>query len=288
MEKFLISASFNLLANTTQDQSEYIRRGLEFYRDHGFDAAEIDVNVLDLSGDGWRSQVEDAIVASQELGVRFTGAHLPFVGGGGMKDAAFMEAFDRRMHASIDAMARLGVSYAVLHPNGATVSAKDFNRRAQYDTVMSHLSPYVEHAMRVGLPVVLENMRIKPAPRYSHRYCQEPDELCEVADALGIGVCWDFGHANISGLRQSEALAYVGGRLRAVHVNDNTGIDDDHTAPFSGTVDWKDAMHGLKLAGYKGTFNYEVKTVNIPAAMRPAFADYLFAAAHELISYIED
>ena len=52
-------------------------------------------------------------------------------------------------------------------------------------------------------------------------------------------------------------------------------------------VDWKDAMHGLQLAGYEGTFNYEMSTKHLPASVRDSFADYLVAAARELMTYIE-
>ena len=144
-----------------------------------------------------------------------------------------------------------------------------------------------EYAEKVGVNVVIENMRVINGARLSHRYCQQPDELCEIADALGIGVCWDFGHANISGIKQSEGLSYVGKRLKVIHVNDNTGIDDDHVPPFIGNVDWSDAMHGLALAEFDGLFNFELSTSRIPENARPAFAKYLLEAANELMTYIE-
>ena len=189
------------------------------------------------------------------------------------------------MFASIDAAALLGVDYAVMHPNVSTVPLKQFNRRESYDRVMSHLSPFVEYANKVGLKVVVENMRVISGHMLSHRYCQTPDELCEVADALGIGVCWDFGHANISGVKQSEGLEYVGKRLKVIHVNDNAGVDDEHIPPFTGNVDWHDAMRGLELAGFDGLFNYEITMKNIPASVRKSFAAYLIEAADEIMSY---
>jgi sugar phosphate isomerase/epimerase len=72
-----------------------------------------------------------------------------------------------------------------------------------------------------------------------------------------------------------------------IHVNDNAAIDDEHIPPFTGTVDWKDAMHGLALAEFDGLLNFEISTKNVPASLRPAFASYLRSAADELMSYIE-
>ena len=287
MSKLTVSSTFNLFYSGSEDRSERIRDGLKFFGDHGFGAAEIGAESFDLLGDGWRAQVEAVAEDSKRMGVTFTTAHLPFLGGGGAKDEEFMKMFDTKMRNAIEAMALLGVNYAVMHPNAPTVPLKKFSRQEQYDSVMNHLSPYVEYADKVGLSVVVENMRVISGMRLSHRYCQDPDELCDIADALGVGVCWDFGHANISGLKQSEALAYVGKRLKAIHVNDNSGIDDDHVAPFMGNVDWRDAMHGLKLTEYNGTFNFEVSTKAIPKDLRSSFADYLMNASRELISYIE-
>ena len=119
-----------------------------------------------------------------------------------------------------------------------------------------------------------------------HRYCQEPEELCEVADALGIGVCWDFGHAHINAQKQSEALAYVGSRLKVVHVNDNFAYGDDHIPPFCGSIDWKDAMKGLADIGFAGLLNYEVQTYQVPPSAREAFANYLIQAAREMLTYL--
>ena len=287
MKNLRISSTLNLHCYSRENVADYIRVGMEFLKNNGFDAGDFGTSMLDLSSDTWRSDVEKTLTASAEIGINFEISHLPFVRGGGLNDEAYMAEFDKKMKNAIDASALLGVKYSVLHPNAATVPMKAFERRAQYDAVIGHVAPYVEYAEKVGLKLVIENMRVINGMRLSHRYCQDPDELCEVADALGIGVCWDFGHANISGIKQSEGLAYVGKRLKVVHVNDNSGIDDDHVAPFMGNVDWRDAMHGLALAEFDGLFNYEINTGRLPASTRESFAKYLIDVARELTSYIE-
>ncbi|MBE6549804.1 MAG: sugar phosphate isomerase/epimerase [Ruminococcaceae bacterium] len=287
MKKLRISSDFNLCYRTTEGISEYIKEGLLFFKENGFDAANFGMGMLDLLSDGWQELVEKAVIDSNEIGVKFEICHLPFLGGGGMKDAEYMSIFDKKMYNSIDAAVLLGAKYAVVHPNAPTVPMIDYDAKAQYDSVMKHLAPYAEYASKVGLDIVIENMRVIHGMRHSHRYCQTPEELCEVADALGIGVCWDFGHANISGVKQSEGLAYVGKRLKVLHVNDNTGIDDDHVAPFMGSVDWRDAMHGLALCEFDGLFNYEIKVHRQPASTRVSFAKYLVDVANELMTYIK-
>ena len=80
----------------------------------------------------------------------------------------------------------------------------------------------------------------------------------------------------------------VGSRLKVIHVNDNFATGDIHIAPFTGTVDWKDAMLGLKKTGYAGSINYEVSSKRQPPELRRDFAAYLIDAAKVLISYLNE
>ena len=82
-------------------------------------------------------------------------------------------------------------------------------------------------------------------------------------------------------------MAYVGKRLKVIHVNDNGSFEDEHLLPFMGHIDWRDAMHGLALAEFDGLFNYEIATGRMPAAVREAMAKYILDSAQELMSYIE-
>lgn len=285
MSKLRISSTTNLYHYPQNDISDFIRKTLFFYKQMGFDAADFSMKILALDDDSWKPIIETARQDAEETGVLFEVCHLPF-------DAQIyrhperLPVFSERVHRAIDAAKLLGVEYGVMHPNTTSLSLSEFNRQEQYDSVMSHLSPFVEHAEKVGLNIVVENMGVVYGSEPVHRYCGEPDELCEIADALGIGVCWDFGHAHINGLKQSEALSYIGHRLKVLHVNDNLAYDDIHLAPFMGTIDWKDAMKGLSDVGFKGLFNYEIATQNQPAAVQEDFARYLMDAARELISFI--
>lgn len=287
MKQLRVSSSFNLHCYPKDNFAEYIRAGLRFFKENGFDAVDFSTSLLDLTSDGWRPQVEEALAAADEIGLKFEIGHLPFISTGSANNPKYLAEFDERMHRAIDAAAALGLGYAVLHPNSLSTPVKKYSRAEQFDLVMRHLTPFVEHAKRVGLNVVVENMRWVPGMSMTHRYCQSHEELCEVADALDIGICWDFGHANVSGSKQSEALAYIGKRLKVLHVNDNDAIDDIHLLPFTGNVDWKDAMHGLAMTGFDGLFNFELSTARLPASMRTVFAAAVIEAAKELMSYIK-
>lgn len=287
MKKLRVSTPLNLHAYPREDMAQFIKQGLLFNKKAGFEATDFNVGMLDLTKDGWQGIVEQAVIDANEIGVPLVIGHLPFIGKGGTKDPEVLRAFSEKMFRAIDAAKLSGIEYAVMHPNAVTLPMRQYDRREQYDVVMTHLAPFVEYANKVGLNVVVENMRLVHATVAAHRYCQAPDELCEVADALGIGICWDFGHAHISGVKQSEALEMIGKRLKVIHVNDNYAGDDTHEPPFIGNIDWKDAMHGLALAEFDGVFNFETGAGRMPASMRETYAKYLVQAADELMAMIE-
>ncbi|MBQ9098292.1 MAG: sugar phosphate isomerase/epimerase [Clostridia bacterium] len=287
MKQLRISSCFNLHPRMSEDVNEHVKDGFRFYKENGLDAVDFGTTLLDLSTDeSWRPQVEQILKDSEEFGIRCEMGHLPFLGGIS-KNEEVMENFKNKMHHAIDAAAALGIGYAVMHPNASNMPMRKYDHKEQYDATMDLIAPFVEHANRVGLNVVLENMRVVPGLMHVHRFGQTAEEICDIADALGMGICWDFGHANISGVKQSESLAYIGKRLKVIHVNDNCGIEDEHILPFTGNVDWRDAMHGLALAEYEGLFNFELNLGRVPASMRKAYTGYVLEAAKELMSYIE-
>lgn len=286
MEKLRISSTISLHHYPKDNVVLHVQQGLAFLKKIGFDAADIPLWLFDVLGDGWpgwEACVEKILQDSEDLGIRFEVCHLPM----GVKAGGTFEEFTASIHRGIDAAKVLGVDYAVVHPHTSVEPLETFDHQARYDMVMAHLAPFAEHAAKVGVNIVVENMPAYPQTYPIHRYCQSAEEVCEIADALGIGVCWDFGHANISGIeKQSEALAYVGSRLKVLHVNDNFAYQDNHIAPFGGSIDWADAMEGLTAVGFQGLLNYEVLPYSYPAGVRESYARYLLDTAKELLKLL--
>ncbi|MBE6561841.1 MAG: sugar phosphate isomerase/epimerase [Ruminococcaceae bacterium] len=285
MAKLRISSTLNLHSYPKEDVAAYVRAGVAFMKRNGFDAMDFPMGLMKTVQGSGSEIIDAAREASETEGIRFEVCHLPFSTKIG-QDAAFDARFSADMLRCMDAAKRLGVDYAVLHPNTTTVPAENFNRQAEYDSVMAHLAPFADYAAKIGVNIVVENMRQVPQHYPVHRFCGTPEELCGIADALGIGVCWDFGHAHINGLKQSEALVYVGNRLKVLHVNDNVAWGDDHVPPFCGTVDWKDAMQGLSAIGFNGLFNYEITAGRHPSDTRDAFAQYLLCEARVIMGFM--
>lgn len=125
------------------------------------------------------------------------------------------------------------------------------------------------------------------APRF---YGAVPEELCELVDALNhplIGACWDTGHAHIQSLDQRAALAALGSRLKALHIQENDGKGDDHMLPFANGrkgVDWTAVTAGLAEAAYEGPFTYEVH--NAFNAVPPSLYDQVLHQSVTIARYL--
>ena len=78
-----------------------------------------------------------------------------------------------------------------------------------------------------------------------------------------VGICLDFGHAQIDG-DVVEAVETVSEHLIATHVHDNRGRTDDHLVPFEGTIDWPAALTAVRKVGYEGALMFELAAHGSP------------------------
>ena len=282
-----ISSRLNLHGVNHADSAAYFADGIRFLKNAGFDAADLSFNFMKDPAIAWEPIVEAALSVSEQEGLPIEICHLPY-SVTICKHPEELPAFNDAFHRALEAASVLKPKYAVMHPNTVTAPLAEFDRTKMYDSVMNHLSPFVDHAQRCGVTLLLENTVPRGRGTDLYRYCAQPDELCEIADKLGVGICWDFGHAHAAGLKQSEALRFLGSRVKALHVNDNRGFgDDDHLPPFLGRIDWQDAMSGLKAVGYEGIFNYEIKVDAVPTSLRASLIPYLMDTARLLTGWFE-
>ncbi|NJL03800.1 MAG: sugar phosphate isomerase/epimerase [Chloroflexaceae bacterium] len=110
----------------------------------------------------------------------------------------------------------------------------------------------VERARPYGLRVMAENT---PLPAI---YISDMEQIFAAVPELGFH--FDIGHASIGGDRVEGMLKAFADRLAHVHVSDNRGRSDDHTALGAGTIDYPKAMRLLREYGYDGTITLEVFT----------------------------
>ncbi len=79
-------------------------------------------------------------------------------------------------------------------------------------------------------------------------------ELLEIVgiDPGALGVCLDFGHANLQRplFQLEEAVEQLGQHLAATHLHDNEGVSDQHLMPFMGNIRWDRVMQALRSTGF--------------------------------------
>jgi len=89
------------------------------------------------------------------------------------------------------------------------------------------------------------------------------DLIEEQLEGLNVGICLDYGHANLTG-DLSDAIETVGGHLWTTHVHDNDGRKDDHRVPFAGRIDWDLAIMETQKIGYDDVLMFEVADTGDP------------------------
>jgi sugar phosphate isomerase/epimerase len=63
-----------------------------------------------------------------------------------------------------------------------------------------------------------------------------------LSEVEGLQLTFDTGHAHVNGQNLGGQVGRFGPKLKEIHLNDNTGANDDHLIPGQGTADIKGVM----------------------------------------------
>jgi sugar phosphate isomerase/epimerase len=89
--------------------------------------------------------------------------------------------------------------------------------------------------------------------------CRQPEELIGMTEGIeGIGMTFDFGHANTMGM-VNDFLPFVY-RAHHIHIHDNHGMSDEHLALGEGTINWEQVGRTI-AAHYTGIAVIEGRSV---------------------------
>ena len=89
------------------------------------------------------------------------------------------------------------------------------------------------------------------------------EKLNEVAGEECFGICYDSGHANITGKDHYKEILAYGKHLKVLHLHDTDGVHDTHLIPYTGryldrqATDWDSILAALAEIGYDGSINFE-------------------------------
>lgn len=186
------------------------------------------------------------------------------------------EKYEFAMKQSVKAAAKLGADWCTFHPRSAV--SKGFSSKAALEDNRRDLGSYLEVAHKYGTGIAAENL-----PTFNGMcpvmpfYSCDPDDLCELVDSFGddrMGICWDFGHANLMYFDMAEKIRALGSRIKCTHVHNNDQTKDSHLPPDQGTIDWKSAIGALYEVGYTGALTLETHCQYTDADILAAFVKY--------------
>jgi sugar phosphate isomerase/epimerase len=99
--------------------------------------------------------------------------------------------------------------------------------------------------------------------------CRQPEELIGMTEGIeGIGMTFDFGHANTMGM-VNDFLPFVH-RANHIHIHDNHGMSDEHLALGEGTINWERVGRTI-AAHYAGIAVIEGRSIEEAKKSLPVF-----------------
>lgn len=255
----------------------------------GFRVFDFPLASLSFYDGDWHREIDLSLEAAEKGGGVIRYSHVPFRFPWEDESEENWDYFEQRMHMAIEGAHLLGVKYVAMHPYTTNEPSWTYNAEICKEAAVRHLYPWIEYADKMNVRLCAESMQ-GDRDCYPHRrYCAKVDELIDLVDTLHLpGICWDTGHANIAGHKQSTALKKIGSRLKMLHIHDNDGTGDLHLMPFTGNIDWYDFLNGLRDIGYTGDINYEQSLVRIPSALRAPLISYLLDTGNHFIEYVTE
>lgn len=291
-----LSTSTNLLAlnrnGQLTDTIECLRRCAEVgYKVFDLNFRFIHFDEFFLIHDDWEKKVDIIGNEAAKLGVEFSQAHIPYYNldqvDKYLTDSELNKWKEDMCKRAYYASSMLGVKWATSH--GFTAVEHNCELKASKQKNLEYFKPYLELAKKLNVGIAIENMCDFHGSIIPRRYTAAYEELVDLVDTINdksVGICWDFGHANIMEYDQPKALKYIGKRLKATHVNDNFGVLDTHNMPFMGKVKWEEIMKTLVEIGYEGDFTYEIHGMvdHMPAPLKDTAVKYSYEVGQYLLS----
>ena len=254
----------------------------------GADAVDMDIcggrfdcanpnSIYSKSEDEAYSYFEDLGKYAREIGIEIGQTHGRISGLFPDEETAENEKLFKNFRLDCLATKALGCPVTVVH-GCVTGRIGDDKTPASYmrDKNFYLFTEYLKSAKEFGIKVASESLG--DCAKYNccdffgntSELIMSGNRVCAIDDnADYFGYCIDTGHANKAtrfnnNPSPADHIRMCGGKIIALHLNDNDTLTDQHKVPGTGTIDWKDVLQALDEVGYKGNYNMELnlKTVS--------------------------
>ena len=274
-----------------------LERAIGILAEAGFEAFDLSLFGMFNDGDefvreGWRDRAYAIREFADKVGIPCNQAHAPFPST--KQDDAFNEMAYQRIVQSMEVASIIGAKDICVHPCQHLYYVENVKELKEYNyRFYSSLTPYCE---KFGIRVALENM-FQGDPRRSgtiiESTCARPEEFCEYLDALDpkwFTALLDIGHCGLAGQNAARCIRVLGhDRLGALHIHDNDYKKDQHTLPFTRSLDWAAIAQALADIDYKGDLTLEADCflAGFPVEFKPEASRFMCRADGLLRDMIE-
>lgn len=170
------------------------------------------------------------------------------------------DLYEKRIVRAINLSSKLNVEWIVIHLGTVLGSDGRYNFKESIEENIKYLSKFVKLAIENNIKIAIEN-----GTNMEEEVTPAIDELISIVDYYNncynkevLGICFDFGHANVGKLDIYSEIKKIGNRLKVTHIHDNYGTDT-HNFPFDGDINWKKVITALKEISYNGELTLEVR-----------------------------
>ena len=248
----------------------------------GFDAVDANIDHLLTGRDIWQNNIPDVLVeggkdflellkpwkeGAKKYGIDNYQAHAPFSTWVSDHDAESNDRLLEVLKNMIRGSNEIDCRNLIVHPFFPSYN-KQLSPEDEWNLNIERYMKLAPIAKEYGVTVCLENMFTEYKGKIYAAICNDPDQAVKYIDTLNglaggevFGFCLDTGHALLVGRDIKNFMTTLGSRIKAFHVHDNNGIQDQHLAPYMGVLDWNRFMQGLKEINYQSTLSFETFNV---------------------------
>lgn len=177
-----------------------------------------------------------------------------------------IDILKNRILKALDISKEVGVKRIVIHVGTYLDEDYNYDMDKSIEHNIKYLEPFLEKAIENDILIAIENgtQMEKDDPLFKNT-APYIDELIKIVEYYNkkynkevLGICFDFGHANVGNLDIYNEIKKIGSKLKVTHIHDNYGTDS-HNQPFDGTVNWDDVRKALTDINYDGELTSEVR-----------------------------
>lgn len=263
-----------------------IRETFSVFKQCGFEAIDFNNDVSEYCSDEHGEDFYRELANhAEEVRIAISQAHAPFPSS--CDDEEKNAEIFKRIVTGMKNAAALGAPMIVVHPCVHLDFDVEENPERLFEYNLNFYKSLIPYAEKFGIKIAIENI-------CRDSITSTPERLNRLYDALDnpvFTICFDVGHARISGLDPADAIRRVGKRLigGCTHFHDNNGEGDGHTLPFYGAINWEEVMKALAEIGYDGNLNYEASNFikDIPTELYIDGFTYMARVGKYLVSRFE-